>query len=203
MLGPVFARDGAAFARVGLEALAAEFGVTIGDNLVVDPTRASDVEGPSVWAAGPTSYRPHPLTTRFGGRLTYWPRTREVAPLDRPVPGLAVTTLVQTSPEGWGETDLATIRGEADLAFDSARDRKGPVSVAVAVERGGATSDAAGFSGHRAAGHELPSRGPDAARLRRRLRHVRDLLAGRSRCAGRRRAQAGGAHRARPDRGGR
>ena len=91
-----------------------------------------------MWAAGPTSYRPHPLTTRFGGRLTYWPRTREVAPLDRPVPGLTVTTLVQTSPEGWGETDLATIRGEADLAFDGARDRKGPVSVAVAVERGGA-----------------------------------------------------------------
>ena len=111
--------------------------MTIGDNLVVDPTRASDVEGPSVWAAGPTSYRPHPLTTRFGGRLTYWPRTREVAPLAGPVPGLAVTTLVQTSPDGWGETDLATIRGEADLAFDSARDRKGPVSVAVAVERGG------------------------------------------------------------------
>ena len=44
-------------------------------------------------------------------------------------------TLVQTSPEGWGETDLPTIRGEADLAFDPARDRKGPVSVAVAVER--------------------------------------------------------------------
>jgi ABC-2 type transport system permease protein len=138
MLGPVFARGGTGFARVGLEALAAEFGVTIGDNLVVDPTRASDVEGPSVWAAGPTSYRPHPLTTRFGGRLTYWPRTREVAPLGRAVPGLTVTTLVQTSPEGWGETDLATIRGEADLAFDGTRDRKGPVSVAVAVERSGA-----------------------------------------------------------------
>ena len=60
MLGPVFARDGAAFARVGLEALAAEFGVTIGDNLVVDPTRASDVEGPSVWAAGPDELPPAP-----------------------------------------------------------------------------------------------------------------------------------------------
>jgi hypothetical protein len=45
---------------------------------------------------------------------------------------------VQTTPEGWGETDLPTIRGEADLTFDPARDRKGPVSVAVAVERGGA-----------------------------------------------------------------
>jgi ABC-2 type transport system permease protein len=138
MQGPVFGRDGATFAHVGLEDLAAGYGVRLGDNLVVDPSRASDVEGPSVWAAGPTNYRPHPLTTRFGGRLTYWPRTREIAPVETPVPGLVVATLVQTSPEGWGETDLPTIRGEEDLAFDPARDRKGPVSVAVAVERGGA-----------------------------------------------------------------
>jgi hypothetical protein len=138
MLGPVFGRDGAAFAHVGLEEFAAVFGVRLGDNLVVDPSRASDVEGPSVWAAGPTNYRPHALTNRFGGRLTYWTRTREAVPLETPVPGVAVTTLVQTSPEGWGETDLPTIRGEADLTFDPARDRKGPVSVAVAAERGGA-----------------------------------------------------------------
>ena len=137
MLGPVFTGDGRAFAHVGLESFAAQYGVRLGDNLVVDPARASDVEGPSVWAAGPASYRPHPLTSRFGGRLTYWPRTREVAPLDphRPPPGLTVGPLVQTSPDGFGETDLATIRGDADLTFDAGRDRKGPVTVAVAVER--------------------------------------------------------------------
>jgi ABC-2 type transport system permease protein len=138
MAGPVFTRDGGAFAHVGLEDLAAGFGVHLGDNLVVDPSRASDVEGPSVWAAGPGNYRPHPLTARFGARLTYWPRTREAAPDATPPPGLRVTTLVQTSPDGWGETDLPTIRGDADLAFDAGRDRKGPVSVAVAVERIGA-----------------------------------------------------------------
>lgn len=137
MLGPVFARDATGFAHVGLEELAAGYGVRLGDNLVVDPSRASDVEGPSVWAAGPQNYRAHPLTARFGGRLTYWPRTREVAPLDAKPPGLAVATLVQSSPEGWGETDLPTIRGDADLTFDAGRDRKGPVSVAVAVERAG------------------------------------------------------------------
>jgi len=137
MAGPVFTRDGSAFAPVGLETLAGRFGVRLGDNLVVDPSRASDVEGPSVWAAGPSSYGAHPLTARFGGRLTYWPRTREVAPETAPqqVSGSRTTTLVRTSPEGWGETDLATIRGDADLTFDAQRDRKGPVSVAVAVER--------------------------------------------------------------------
>jgi len=137
MLGPVFAPDGRTFAHVGLEKFAAGLGVNLGDNLVVDPSRASDVEGPSVWAAGPANYPPHPLTARFGGRLTYWPRTREVAPAAPPVPGTSVRELVRTSPEGWAETDLATIRGDADLTFDPGRDHKGPVSVAVAVERRG------------------------------------------------------------------
>ncbi len=135
MVGPVFAPGGAAFAQVGLEALARRYGVRLGDGLVVDPARASDVEGPSVWAAGPDSYGPHPITGRLGGRLTFWPRTRAVAPLEPRSVGSTVTPLVHTSPEGWVETDLPTIRGEADLAFDAGRDEKGPVTVAVAVER--------------------------------------------------------------------
>jgi hypothetical protein len=136
MPGPVFTADGRGFARIGLEAFAARFGVTLGDALVVDPSRASDVEGPSVWAAGAGNYLPHPITARMGGRLTFWPRTRSVEPTSTSgAAGLTVTPLVRTTPEGWGETDLATIRGEADLAFDPARDRAGPVSVAVAVER--------------------------------------------------------------------
>ena len=82
MVGPVFAPGGAAFAHLGLEALAARYGVALDDDLVVDPSHASDVEGPSVWAAGRDSYLPHPITARLGGRLTFWPRTRQVAPLE-------------------------------------------------------------------------------------------------------------------------
>ncbi|HVT10315.1 MAG TPA: DUF4350 domain-containing protein [Polyangia bacterium] len=134
MVGPVFAAGGAGFAHVGLEDWAARYGVRLGDDLVVDPAHASDVEGPSVWAAGADNYGRHPITDRLGGRLTFWPRTREVARLDPPAPGWIVTPLVSTSPEGWGETDLPTIRGDADLTFDAGRDRKGPVTVAVAVE---------------------------------------------------------------------
>jgi hypothetical protein len=135
MVGPVFASGGAAFAHLGLGALAARFGVALDDDLVVDPSHASDVEGPSVWAAGRDSYLPHPITARLGGRLTFWPRTRQVAPL-APIPaGLTVAPLVRTSAEGWGETDLPTIRGDADLTFDAGTDRRGPVTVAVAVER--------------------------------------------------------------------
>jgi hypothetical protein len=135
MLGPLFSPDGGAFAHSGLESFAAGVGVRLEDSVVVDPSRASDVEGPTVWAAGPGSYGAHPITAQFGGRLTYWPRTREVAPVAPPVPGFTVSPLVRTSADGWGETDLATLRGDVDLAFDAPRDRKGPVTVAVAVER--------------------------------------------------------------------
>ncbi|MES1165704.1 MAG: Gldg family protein, partial [Verrucomicrobiota bacterium] len=134
MMGPVFAPGGAGFAHVGLEDWAARRGVRLGDDLVVDPAHASDVEGPSVWAAGADDYGRHAIMDRLGGRLTFWPRTREAARLDPGVPGWVVTPLVRTSAEGWGETDLPTIRGDADLTFDAGRDRKGPVTVAVAAE---------------------------------------------------------------------
>jgi ABC-2 type transport system permease protein len=134
MAGPVFAPGGAAFAHAGLEGWAARHGVRLADNLVVDPAHASDVEGPSVWAAGPDNYGRHPITDRLGGRVTFWPRTREAARLEPPASGWLVTPLVRSSAEGWGETDLATIRGEADLTFDAGRDQKGPVTVAVAVQ---------------------------------------------------------------------
>jgi ABC-2 type transport system permease protein len=142
MLGPTFTAGGAGFAQLGLETFAARYGVSLGNDLVVDPAHGSDVEGPSVWAAGPDSYRPHAITARLGGRLTFWPRTREVAPLAAPPSGLSVSPLVRSSADGWGETDLPTIRGESDLSFDAGRDRKGPVTVAAAVERAGGPSGA-------------------------------------------------------------
>jgi hypothetical protein len=109
--------------------------VRLGDNLVVDPPHASAVEGPSVWWAGPENYAAHPITARLAGRVTAWPRTREVTPATAAAqPGLTVRPLVHTGPDGWGETDMATIRGEADLKLDPARDTRGPVNVAAAVE---------------------------------------------------------------------
>jgi hypothetical protein len=139
MMGPVFNRSATGFAHVGLEALAARWGVRVGDNLVVDPPHASDVEGPSVWAAGADNYAAHPLTARLGGRATYWPRTRQVTrmpPTAAPAngPALDVRPFVHSSDKGWGEVDLTTIRGDADLVFDKGKDEAGPIDVAVAVE---------------------------------------------------------------------
>jgi len=153
MLGPVFSHDGAGFAKVGLEALAQRWGIEIGDDLVVDPGHASDVEGPSVWvtsdygggATGAGSAGPGGVLARLAGRATVWPRTRQVrlagngGGAGQVTAGSAVSAtlrgreLVRCSDQGWAEVDLPTIRGEADLVFDPGRDHKGPVSVAAAV----------------------------------------------------------------------
>ncbi|HET6146786.1 MAG TPA: Gldg family protein [Polyangia bacterium] len=150
MLGPVFTHDGAGFAKIGLEALAQRWGIAIGDDLVVDPAHASDVEGPSVWvtsdygggATGAGSAGPGGVLARLAGRATVWPRTRQVR-LAAAGAGTGEVSagsgarwgreLVRCSDQGWAEVDLPTIRGEADLAFDPGRDRKGPVSVAAAI----------------------------------------------------------------------
>jgi ABC-type uncharacterized transport system involved in gliding motility auxiliary subunit len=144
MLGPVFNHDASGFARVGLEALARRWGIAIGDNLVVDPAHASDIEGPSVWmtsdygAAAPAgSPTVAAVLTRLGGHATVWPRAREVRVLPPEATpaasGARGRDLVHCSDSGWGETDMATIRGDADLVFDAGRDVKGPVPVAAAV----------------------------------------------------------------------
>jgi len=132
MMGPVFNHDASGFARVGLEDLARRWGARLGDNLVVDPEHASDVEGPSVFSTSAETVRPDdPILSRLGHRVTVWPRAREV----RGVSG--ARELLHTGDKGWGETDLATIRGDADLTFDKGKDVAGPVSVAVAAEKRG------------------------------------------------------------------
>jgi ABC-2 type transport system permease protein len=142
MMGPTFNHDATAFGDVGLAPAARAFGITLGDNLVVDPAHASDVEGPSVWTArevpppaGPPARPGDSILARLAGRVTVWPRVREVRSRD-PIAG--ARELFHSSDEGWGETDLATIRGERDLAFDPGRDVKGPVPVAAVAERASA-----------------------------------------------------------------
>jgi ABC-2 type transport system permease protein len=142
MLGPVFDRSGRAFRQLGIEGLTARFGIRFQDALVVDPVRARDMEGPSTWVARDASYGRHPVTARLEGRPTTWARVRPLAivpPPPPPPPGSATTpappiVLVRSGPESWGETDLATIRGDADVALDAGRDARGPLPVAAAVE---------------------------------------------------------------------
>ena len=78
------------------------------------------------------SYRPHPITKLLEGSAVVFPLARSVRVAEKVPEGLSATVLVETSPEGWGETDLKNPEARKDE-----RDIKGPVSLGVAVETAG------------------------------------------------------------------
>lgn len=145
MAGPVFDQSGTGFRQTGGERwLTARAGLRFEDAVVVDPVHGSDVEGPSVWMAREGAYARHPITDRLEGRLTTWSRTRPLrftpdgAPADQGTGSASrfrAQVIVRSSEDSWAETDLATLRGEADLKLDAGRDQKGPLAVAAAAER--------------------------------------------------------------------
>jgi ABC-type uncharacterized transport system involved in gliding motility auxiliary subunit len=112
----------------GLEELLAEYGVVMGENIIVDPGNPLPFFGPETLFL--TEYGDHDVV-----RAIRQDELQVILPLARSVAkgevteGLEVTELFTTSDEGWGETDLENLlaveRGEDDLA--------GPVPIGVAV----------------------------------------------------------------------
>lgn len=154
LLDPDLAAEG----RVGDTGLAGwlrDFGVEAGDDLVIDPTNLLPFFSAETIFAG--SYGTHPITDAL--RQARVPVVFSAARSVRPAAGggARVTTLVETSGEGWGERQLdelsAVSKGPEDLG--------GPVSLGVAVELAGASprGEEAGAEAGEAAG------GPAAGRM--------------------------------------
>jgi ABC-type uncharacterized transport system involved in gliding motility auxiliary subunit len=112
----------------GLTPLLKKYGVELGNNLVIDPLSHSwtDVGTPAV-----TNYRFHEITKGMAGVATFFPRTRSVALAKEQPAGQLGSVLAETSPAGWGETDM----GNPKMGYDKGKDLQGPVSMAVAVGR--------------------------------------------------------------------
>lgn len=115
--------------RTGLEPMLLEWGVRLAADVVVGPRTLTGRELlVSDYGDHPASRQMRKLTTVF-----YMPRSVEVLAegaqgADRP----RATALALTTDESWAETDLK----QHPPKFDPAVDRRGPVSVAVAVEKG-------------------------------------------------------------------
>jgi ABC-type uncharacterized transport system involved in gliding motility auxiliary subunit len=112
--------------ETGFEPLLDRWNVTVGNDLVIDPARNLSGDG----------LTPAPLPQaghRISSSLTdvVLPGTRSITPKTGAT-GANVTTssLLKTTERGWGEV---TLTGAAK--FDEGTDLKGPVSVAVAVNR--------------------------------------------------------------------
>ncbi len=116
----------------GLAGWLATLGLTVGDDLVLDPDpahRPMGVEDPSVIVLPPRAQRGHPITDDLLGAVTVG-LARSVVPVDRP-PGVAAKVLLRAGPESWAETRLGA--GSGTYAPD-ADEVVGDVPLGVALE---------------------------------------------------------------------
>jgi ABC-type uncharacterized transport system involved in gliding motility auxiliary subunit len=113
----------------GLEEMLRGYGVQLGNDLVVDPGRRLPFfDLSAVYVA---EFRSHPVVAPMTGLAVILPVARSVSTTT--ATGATATTLMTTSPEGWGETDLKALVERRPVGKD-AKDTQGPVSMAVAAQ---------------------------------------------------------------------
>jgi ABC-type uncharacterized transport system involved in gliding motility auxiliary subunit len=116
-----------------LAALAAEWGVQVNDDLVIDTTGIGRLFGGGPVVPLALQYEPHPITEPFtgGGRPTptLFPLTRSVNAADPPPPGWNVEELLKTSPNSLATKDY----DREEIEPNPATDREGPINLAVAA----------------------------------------------------------------------
>ena len=110
-----------------LDALIKEWGITLGNNVVVDVSGATN--DPSIAVAA--TYPMHAITEQFG-TLTIYPLARTVDPVSGGVNGRTAQPIVETSRGSWAETNLASLTSGVQMDEEGG-DKPGPLPVGVAV----------------------------------------------------------------------
>jgi len=120
----------------GLEELLKRWGVTVDNNQAVGIVPMGVINALMLEAVG-VEYSSHPIVKKLEDENTVFPAARSLSedsmapggPPDRP----RATWLVKTPESFWGETDFANLRKPK---FDSDADKKGPLTLALAIESG-------------------------------------------------------------------
>jgi ABC-type uncharacterized transport system involved in gliding motility auxiliary subunit len=126
-----------------LTALAKDWGIDVGTNIVVDVSGMGQLLGTDVSVPVAASYGTHAITDRFN-LLTAYPLARSVSPVEGGVNGHTAQTLVNTSKNSWAESDIKRLvtSGQVERELDKG-DKAGPVSLAAAVSAPAAEAPAA------------------------------------------------------------
>jgi ABC-type uncharacterized transport system involved in gliding motility auxiliary subunit len=122
-----------------LIALAHDWGVDVGNNVVVDVSGMGRLIGTDASVPVAASYPPHPITQNFKF-ITAFPLARSVSPVTGGVNGHVAQPFVETSPRSWAETDIKSLLTTGQVSLDESKgDKKGPITIAVAVSAAAAT----------------------------------------------------------------
>ncbi len=131
MLDPPDKADSAQLTN--LIGLAHDWGVEVGNNVVVDVSGMGRLIGASEAMPVAARYPSHPITERFN-IMTVYPLARSVAPVTGGVNGHIAQSFVETSDRSWAETDLAGLFQSKPVELNEDKgDKKGPITIASAV----------------------------------------------------------------------
>mgnify|MGYP001294721661 CR=1 FL=1 len=119
------------------KALAARFGFQIGNNVVIDLVQRL-LMGPTLATEFLTNnFGSHDITKKLSKRdVVIMNLASSVVGSSTPQEGVTYTTLLSSSSDGWGETNMSALLDAAEpTAQQDADDVKGPVSLASAYEK--------------------------------------------------------------------
>jgi ABC-type uncharacterized transport system involved in gliding motility auxiliary subunit len=114
-------------ATPNLDALAKEWNVELGKDIVVDVSAASQLFGTGALTPIAASYPFHEITKDFRV-MTAFHTARSAEAGKGTVEGVTSQSIVQTAPASWAETDLAL---KEPIEMNEGKDRKGPISLGV------------------------------------------------------------------------
>lgn len=120
----------------GLEKMLQDWGVRLRNDVVTDPDRT--LTGREVFVS---AYNRHPITAKLGATAAIFNLPRSVEPVEAKPKAMSadrpqITPLALSSKTSWAETQLDQVPAKYDPLTD---DLSGPVSLAVAVEKGDTT----------------------------------------------------------------
>ena len=129
MLDPTLGQAGSSgLVQTGLEPWLAGYGVKTGQDIVVDPSNPLPFFGPETIFSRNYGEQPIAKALAEANLPVLVSLSRSVAKGE--ASGLKVTELMRTTPEGWGETNLANL----EKVSRDGQDTAGPVSLAATVE---------------------------------------------------------------------
>jgi ABC-type uncharacterized transport system involved in gliding motility auxiliary subunit len=132
LLDPVFPAPAAPPPDLGLGELLKAWGVKLDDDIVVDPGNALPFIGAETVYANHFGSQEIVDPLASAKTAVIFPLARSVAGATASHAGFSAVTLVETTGDGWGETDLTHL---SEVRKDG-KDVAAPVSLAVAVARG-------------------------------------------------------------------
>ena len=114
-----------------LIALAKDWGVAVGTDLIVDVSGMGRQFGAGPEVPVAISYPSHPITEKFN-LMTAYRLVRSASPIEGGTNGHIAQRVVESSPRSWAETDLKSL--SKGVGFNPEKgDKQGPVAIASAV----------------------------------------------------------------------